>query len=300
MHPLALSHLRLLPCFLAVGVSPLTAIQIADFNTLTNDRFANDDSFVANQFDLSGVALNGRPGWATMISENVYITSEHYAPGVGSSMTFYAGNDPNGTSVTRQITSTRQQIQGTDIFVGTLDAGLPSGFSFYDFATEDISGAIVGSGSFSQSSYSGANAYAFGRSPSSFPASQDMAVGRNELNRFFTVTDDEGNTGDAIAATDDRETVDAVPFEAMLEDGDSGGPLFVENAEGGLTIVGTNWFVADADDDDVYDIFGASYLGNYDEDIQAFIDANPVPEPAAYALLLALACGLAVQRRRRR
>lgn len=136
---------RVLAFFVLVllsGASQLFAIQIANFDTLTNDRFADDDSFVANQFDLSGLGFNGTglggSGWGTMISENVYITAEHAKPSVGSSMTFYASNDPNGTSVTRQITSNRQQIQDTDIFVGTLDAGLPSGFSFYDFATEDI------------------------------------------------------------------------------------------------------------------------------------------------------------------
>jgi len=123
----------------------LSAIQIADFDTLANDRFANVESFVANSFDLSGIALNGAGRWATMISENVYVTAGHYAPGVGSSMTFYAGNDPDGTSVTRSITSNRQQIQGTDIFVGTLDSALPAGFSFFDFATEDINRTGVGS-----------------------------------------------------------------------------------------------------------------------------------------------------------
>lgn len=288
-------RLLLIGAFLLASASPLSAIQIANFDTLTNDRFANDGNFVADQFDLSGVALNGR--WATMISENVYITAEHFAPTAGSSMTFYASNDPNGTSVTRGITSNRQQIQGTDIFVGTLDAGLPSNFSFYDFATEDITTTTGGGpGSFAQSPYNGATAYVFGRSPTNWSTNQDMAVGRNELDQFFTNVDAAGNTGDAIAANDDGSG--GVQFEAMLASGDSGAPLFVENTSGGLTIVGMNWFIADTDDDKVNDIFGASYLGNYDEDIQAFIDANPVPEPASFALLLGVACGIVALRRR--
>jgi hypothetical protein len=300
--------MNLLDCFqrcrslviilLVTCISPLAAIQIANFDTLTNDRFANDDSFIANQFDLSGVGHNGtsdplKPGWATMISQNVYITADHFEPDLGSSMTFYASNDPNGTSVTREITSTRQQIGGTDLFVGTLDAALPSGFSFYDFATEDIStGPGSGPDSFSQSSYNEANAYVFGRSPTSFPSSQNIAVGRNVLDNFVLRTVG-ANSGASIEATSGG-TGD-VPFEAMLEGGDSGGPLFVENGAGELTIVGVNWLVTTSGGDD---IFGASYLGNYDEDIQAFIEANLVPEPSSFALLLIVAGGLLTLRRR--
>jgi len=297
--------MNLLDCFqrcrslviilLVTCISPLAAIQIANFDTLTNDRFANDDSFIANQFDLSGVGHNGR--WATMISQNVYITAQHYLPDLESLMTFYASNDPNGTSVTREITSTRQQIGGTDLFVGTLDAALPSGFSFYDFATEDITNTktfpFADSESFVNSPYNGANAYVFGRSPTSFPSSQNMAVGRNVLDQFFANSNAAGNTGDAIGATDDGSNGET--HEAMLVSGDSGGPLFVENGAGGLTIVGINWFVATSGGDD---IFGASYLGNYDEDIQAFIDANLVPEPSSFALLLIVAGGLLTLRRR--
>lgn len=297
--------LAFLVLVLLSGASQLFAIQIANFDTLTNDRFADDDSFVANQFDLSGLGFNGTglggSGWGTMISENVYITAEHAKPSVGSSMTFYASNDPNGTSFTRQITSNRQQIQDTDIFVGTLNAGLPSGFSFFDFATEDIDTGPGGGpnfNSFSDSSYNGANAYVFGRSPTTWPTSQNMAVGRNVLDNFVQRTIGGANQGESIEATDDRDTADAVQFEAMLQGGDSGAPLFVENTSGGLTIVGMNWFVGDTNDDGVNDIFGASYLGNYDEDIQAFIDANPVPEPASFALLLGVACGFAALRRR--
>lgn len=283
------------------AASPLWAIQIVGYDTLTNDRFANDGSFVADQFDMSGVAHNGR--WATMISENVYVTAEHFAPGVGSSMTFYADNDPNGTSVTRSITSNRQQIQDTDIFVGTLDSALPAGFSFFDFATEAITntnsgppGARPDSGSFVNSPYFEANAYAVGRSPSSFEASQNMAVGRNLLDDFVLNRNVTGaNSGDAIEATDDGSG--GVVFEAMLETGDSGAPLFVDNGSGSLTIVGVNWFVASTSTED---FFGASYLGNYDDDIQAFVDANAVPEPATYALLIGiLALGSTVLRRGR-
>ena len=271
--------------FSLINLPSLSAVQIAGFDTFVNDRFTNDSSFVANQFDLSGVGLNGR--WATMISENVYITAEHFSPVIGSSMTFYSGNDPAGISVTRQITSTRLQIQNTDILIGTLDSVLPAGFSFFDFATEDIStGPGSGPGSFAQSSYNNANAFVFGRSPTAWSTSQDMAVGRNVLNGFNFRIVSGANEGPSIEASDDG--LSGVSSEAMLQGGDSGGPLFVENAQGRLTIVGVNWFIADTNEDAINDIFGVSYLGNHDAEIQAFIDANAVPEPSALALLLGL------------
>ncbi len=292
MFTVIVSRIRI-AILLVAGLHSLSAIQIVNFDALTNDRFANDSSFIASQFDLSGVAHNGR--WATMISENVYITANHFSPGVGSSMTFYAGNDPSGFSVTREITSNRQRIGDTDIFVGTLDAALPSSFTFYNFATETINtGPGGGPNSFQNSPYANAEAYAFGRSPTSFPASQNMAVGRNVLDNFASRTA-AGATGASIEATFDGP--DGVEFEAMLETGDSGAPLFVENGEGGLTIVGVNWFVGTSGADE---IFGAAYLGNYSDDIQAFIDANVIPEPATVLLLLSALSGLVAVRRRSR
>ncbi|WP_158279806.1 PEP-CTERM sorting domain-containing protein [Coraliomargarita sinensis] len=279
-------------------VSPLAAIQIANYDTLTNDRFANDNSFVADQFDLSGVGFNGTgsggAGWVTMISENVYITANHADPAVGSTVTFYASNDPNGTSVNRTISSNRQQIQGTDILVGTLDSALPSGFTFYDFATEDI----VNNGDLQNSPYNGANAYILGRSPTGWPTSQNMAVGRNVLDGFQSSVTAPGGTGSAFEATDDGAS--GVTYEAMLQGGDSGAPLFVENSQGGLTIVGINWYIRNSST-----ILGATYVGNYDDQdtngndgIQTFIDANPVPEPSTVAFLLTVASGVLALRRK--
>ena len=137
---------------------------------MLHDRFANDSQFIANSFDLSGVAINDDGRWLTMVSENVYLSAAHFAPASGSSVTFYAGNDPSGVTATRTLTSTQQRIGSTDLYVGTLDAALPGGFTFYDFATEDITSLVGGLSSFSNSIYNGENAYVFGRSPTSFSA----------------------------------------------------------------------------------------------------------------------------------
>jgi len=287
-------------CVAAVQHQAAHGLQILNGTADSNDRFDNDPNFIADSFDLSGVGLNGNGRWLTMLSRNVYATAEHFKPGTGSSVTFFETNDPNGPTATRSVTSDTQQVgTDTDIFLGTLDSALPTSFNFYDFATEDINSAPGGPGSFSQSRFNGENAYVFGRSNSgvSYPTEQDYWVGRNVLDQFFSGAQAANNTGDAIGATDDRETTDAVSFEAQLETGDSGGPLFVDDS-GSLTMVGANWFTGTSGGEDV---FGASYFGNYDAEIQDFIDANEVPEPAVYALALgSLALAGALRKRRAR
>ena len=187
-----------------------SGITIYNGSTDTNDRFDNDSNFVADSFDLSGVGINGNGRWLTMLSENVYISAEHYKPSAGSSVTFYEGNDPNGNSVTTTVSSTNKQIKTSDLYLGTIEDPLSSAYTYYDFATEDIDS----SGAFSTSSYAGANAYVFGRSARNWPTSQDMAVGRNELD-LFSEYNVNSNTGDAIGATDDGSS--GVTYEAMLE-----------------------------------------------------------------------------------
>ena len=281
--------------FLAASVSSHGAINILGYDAAFNDRYTNDSAFVASQFDLSGITRNatgaGSSGWITMISPNVYLTAEHAQPMEGSNATFYKSNDPNGTSSTRSVTGNRQQIGTTDLFVGTLDAPLTGDFTFYDFATETISNNNtatdgppqnqVNAESFINSPYAGVNAYLFGRSPTGSPSNRDMAVGRNILDRFQAdVTVTGANQGDFIGGN--IGGANEVPFEAQLVVGDSGGPLMVENGSGKLTIVGINWFASNETDPN---FFGTSYVGNYSEQIQNFIDANPVPEPSNIALL---------------
>lgn len=260
--------------------SLLKGIIIDDFSTETNDRFANDGAFIADAFDLSGVAFNIR--WVTMLSPNVFISATHFAPSEGSSFTFFESNDANGPSVTRTISGTNTQIGNTDIFLGTLNTYLPSSYTYYNFAAESIS-STPGPNSFSNSVYNGANAYVFGRSPTSWPTAQNIAVGRNKLDRFFSNQTVDDETGDAIAATiDDPSDANYVTFEAQLQPGDSGGPLFVEDGSGSLTLVGVNWFTGSTQNGD--ELFGATYLGNYSTEIGSWVATHTIPEPRFYAL----------------
>lgn len=270
---------------LAQSVS--AAIQIDGFSTQVNDRFANDAQFIGKDFDWSGVGLADDGRWLTMVSENVFLSAHHYFPANGSDVTFYSSNDASGGSVTRSIQSS-QRIGSSDLRIGTLNAGLGAGFSFYNFATGNIASLDSGAYStrFTSSPYYLADAYLLGRSPSAFAVSQGMAIGRNRLDQWFDAVTGSGTTDDALASRVDASgEANYLPNEAYLQEGDSGAPLMVETSPGELTIVGINWFIASGNGSNYN---GASYVGNYDVEIQNFIDANPVPELRRAALLLGL------------
>lgn len=293
-HPSSLGYSLLLRMFLAAMTLlsfSAKAVSIVDFSSSFHDRFANNESFIANNFDLSGVAIssgnasnNGR--WVSMVSENVFLSSNHFFPADNHSITFYGSNNPSGTSLVRTVASS-QQIGTSDLRIGVLSTPLPGDWGYYNFATQNTTNTNTGGGPFGanaeswiNSPYYLENAYLFGRSPSSFTLSQDMAVGRNVLDRFFV--DIEG-TNDAIGA--DTGGGNAVQYEAQLVSGDSGGPMFVEDGLGGLTLVGINWFVYNPDWG-IGEGNGFSYVGNYSNEIESYIMANPIPEMGTILLFL--------------
>lgn len=100
-------------------------IDISAFSAETNDRFANDESFFASAYDLSGIGRNDRVDlpqqelnghWVTMISPNVFLSAAHYHSDVGDDVTFYTSNDPNGSYVVRALGGT-QAIGGLIFFL---------------------------------------------------------------------------------------------------------------------------------------------------------------------------------------
>lgn len=293
----------LVSCLALAGGSVMlsAAINIDGFTSSTNDRFANDPSFVAAGLDLSGVAIaNTAAGgrWVTMISPNVFLSVEHasFYPANGSTVTFHASNDPLGASATRTVLNS-QRIGTSDVRIGVLDTPLPGFIAYYDYATqplETFSGPGLLSEMFALSPYYLQDAYVFGRSPTAWATGLDMAVGRNVLDDFAPNVD---STHDAIIAfVDDPGDPNYSAYEAHLQSGDSGGPLMVDDGFGNLTIVGLNWFNGLTG---FPALNGFSYLGDYATEIDAYIAANPVPEPRQLALILGLLAGACLPRRRR-
>jgi len=271
------------------------SISIYDFSSQLNDRFANSSSFVAYDYNLSGIGLDNNGQWLTMISPNVFLSANHFHPSTGASVTFYASNDPNGLSVTRTVTSTAQRIGTSDLWIGTINEPLPNSFVYYDFATQDITSL----GQFNSSPYKDAVAFILGRSPTVWPTSQDMAVGRNKLDRWFDSITVVGTTDDAMGAVyDGSSDPNFVLSEARVESGDSGAGMFVPSAGGKLTLVGINWFQYTAGSETGS---GFSYVGNYDGQIQSFLNAYSVPEPSVFGTVAGLvALGWGFSRRLRK
>lgn len=217
--------------------SSLFAISIQGFTSATNDRFENSSSFVADGFDLSGVGRSSNGTWATMVSSNVFVSSNHFRPSDTSTITFYETNDPTGSSVTVGVADgSGQRVSDSDLWVGVLDTPLSGSYGNFSFATQNASTFLE----LTAAGYGGANAYLFGNSPTAFSTDQNVAVGRNILDGYLNVSA-AGTTDDAILATDNDPG--GVQYEALLQGGDSGGPMFVDIA-GELVFVGTNWIVA--------------------------------------------------------
>lgn len=280
-----------------LGVQNLEAVVVDGYSSGTNDRFANNPAFVAFGYDLSGVGLANSGRWLTLISPNVYLSAYHFHPNTGDTVTFYASNDPAGTTVTRTVTATAQRLLNSDLWIGVLDQPVPAFIRHYAHATEPI----FNPGQFATSPYSNLNGFLFGRSPTTWPVSQDQSVGRNRLDVWFDSVTVGGTTDDALGAQVHTFAEPGyVSYEAFLQSGDSGGPLFVDKTGSGeLTLAGINWFIAQDQSTGVW-YNGFSYLGNYASDISAFLALYSVPEPATWPGLTAcLLLGLTLWRRGR-
>lgn len=226
--------------------------------------------------NLSGVGIDNTGKWATLVSENVFLSANHFKPSNGSVITFYATNDPTGSSITRTVAS-GQRIGDTDIWVGVLSSSVDSNYAFYDIG---LTPSLV------------QNSYMVGRSVNSYTTTQNIAVGRNVLDSTATFTV-AGATGTAILAT--YNETGGVAYESLVQSGDSGAPMFTTDLSNELTIVGTNWFVGTVG---TVDTSGFTDLSSDRGAIQTIIAANAVPETTSIAMLSLASLMLITYRKR--
>jgi V8-like Glu-specific endopeptidase len=281
-------------------------IAINGFTDATNDRFTNSSSFIGNGLDFSGVGrsinvagTNNR--WGTLISNNVIISAAHWTP--SGEIAFYEDNDPTKSPVLRNIVAgAGQQIGNSDIYLTVLDAPVSSNIKIFDFADEFLSAEPfdenTNSGLQAGGSFDGEIAYMFGISPSVRSDTRiDQAVGRNRISGYIEDIPFASNTNNdsLLLIREDNGDPDYVQYEAQFRGGDSGAPLFIER-DGDLLLVGVNSFINAADTTPVFS--GVTYVGNYTDEINAFIAANAVPEPgSASIILLAMTAFCSVRRR---
>lgn len=291
----------------------------------------------ANAFSGIGVAFTPQGSnpaaflrYGTLVSRNVILTSSH-APAVGE-ITFYPSNDPNSAPIVRNITSNSVTLEDSDLRASVLDAPVPAGFVQYAYATENFAGPppqqvptpdpnddpdatttqnqfVSGPGvPFTDSNGLGEVVIQVGGSPIDRSDSLenrriDQAVGLNRVSGYiedlFAQNIDPTNN-DALVLIEelpgDDEFVDS---ESRAAGGDSGAPVFIQDGNGDLLLLGLNSVVGQINLNDEERFFtGVGFVGNRSDALDAFISANAVPEPATSSILGGLACLFLLSRRR--
>jgi len=255
------------------------ALIISGYTVATNDRFANQADFIANSFDLSGVAISSDGRWATLLSPNIFITANHFAPQVGQTITFYKTNDPNGESVTRTVSPVREKVGDTDLFLTVLEEPVPEGYAFYARATQNVRRFSISYQYFED------NLYHFGRSQGTYSTPFDVAVGRNLLDQTSQneSTPDINAQGPAIETTQNESGhSNFVSYETIAEGGDSGAPVFYDQGNGALRLIGISWYINSVP------ATGFSPVGDQSSSISNFLTTNSLPyQPLAPSGFLA-------------
>jgi hypothetical protein len=296
--------------FLGLGSVALGDMQILSAPPSQTDRFSGSGNFAFSQYDFSGVgntssgtgvtgttagtdgtfdaAQIGTGQWATLISPLYFLTANHDAPAVGSSLHFYANpSAANGYSaqviVTDQVVSETQltfvngsgQTVASDLSLGRL-AAPATGVTYYSIAADD------------QGALTGAQIVTVGR---------PYRVGTNTIGGVLSDISVPGaSQGDSLFYTYSNSSSN--PFENYLIAGDSGGPGFVVGPNGQLQIVGINWWngTVNFGNGDLQ-ASGDTYVPEYAAEINAIIG---VPEPSSLILSAVGGLGLITFLRRRR
>ena len=192
-----------------------------------------------------------------------------------------------------------ERIAETDLWVGCLGETVPDSIATYAIATD-----LLTSNNFASWTHAGGEAFVVGRSPNSHTTTQNVAVGKNTLVGFGEndVYDSGlGSDVDSLSLVYDRpEYIPGEPnpnyieFEAHLEVGDSGAPLFAV-VDGQLVLLGVNSFITETTSIASH----VSYVGNQSDTIHSFSEecAATVPEPEMVFPLLCLGL-LPILRRR--
>ncbi|MCE5278223.1 MAG: PEP-CTERM sorting domain-containing protein [Planctomycetaceae bacterium] len=244
------------------------ALLVQGYNAARNDRFyvGVDKAFVGDPYDWSGVGrLVGSETWATMISPSYFLSAVHYHPGAGSTIRFYATNDPAGPYEDHVVAS-GVQIGTSDVWVGKLTAPASSAVATYPLFVPgdpvDLAGMAM---------------EIIGRSNLS-STQTNIRMGRNVINvvssQHLWWTYDTPGLGDD---------------EAQTANGDSGATSFVVwNGQPG--VVGIHHYIN-----------GDSMPSYYVQQIRDAMGSEMlriIPEPATMSLLLGGAAMLLLRKRR--
>ncbi|NBD39212.1 MAG: hypothetical protein GVY10_11655 [Verrucomicrobia bacterium] len=296
------SPVLLVPASCLVPLSLSAVIEIDNFSSATNYRFEtsdNPDQFFLSSFDLSGIGQDSSGRWATLIGPNTILSANHYKP--SGTLTFYPGNDLSATPWETSLTTDTLRINdengnGTDLWIGRVDAVAPANIAVLPFANQLISE--------SSNPFLSNDVFLTGLSTERTVAVPgDQAYGTNKVSGYIEDFSDWAGT--------DLGTVDALEMdynsgetssEAFLQVGDSGAPLLYSSETGIVTVLGINSFIGESEvGDPALDASFVNYIGNESDTIQTQIDAwAAVPEPGMAALPAGTAAVLLLLWQRRR
>jgi len=232
-----------------------------------------------------------------MVSDRVFLSADHFHPGIGSTITFFTNNlGSTQDVVTRQFQVVQgERIPGTDIWLGVLDQSITQ-----DIATYEIFSAPSSFG-YENLGQSGLTNQQPARLDLDPPPDDDVVfmVGRSgatdetsfrvglQVSTFFssTKTFSFGEVGPVLDLEYNDASVPAdqsvfTDFEAFLQGGDSGGPTFWSSSptSSELQLLGLH---AGSGDKVWKGISSDSLPGENLMEINSFIAA--VPEPAHFA-----------------
>jgi hypothetical protein len=300
------------------------AIETANYTSATNDRFANDPSFVGAGFDWSGVGRSSDGRWATLLGDNYFITADHFEPDVGTNVSFIAGNSLTSPTFTYAVAG-RIPIAGTDLVVSYFDHCVDSSIARYDYTT-------TAADSLADTGLAGETLFMSGDKVAGAAGSvADHIVGTNQAESW---REDGSNTMQTPENTvlfgssanfDELITFETIPgdtsntfefYESQLQGGDSGSPLFSTSGTD-LILQGLGYAIANDLPGNFIDTPGPagsifdpfedrdatfySYVGSYATDIDTAIASVPVctiPEPTT--LSFSLLASLPLLRHRRK
>jgi len=277
---------------LTVAAGTHAAMLVDNYAAATNDRFENTDSpdqfFPLNydlktgntqptSYDFSGVGMNSSGRWGTLIAPNVIISANHFK--ATGTLTFKADNDPNGHEIQVGVSTTdRLRLNGTDLWIARLDHAVPSYINSYAYATETITKTQPNA-----NPYFGDRVIMTGRSPDTYPTVLDQVYGTNTVSGMvLNATVGSLGTGTIDALRLDY-TIFATPYESFFQVGDSGAPLFGDDGNGNLKLLGINSYISTSGGGYPVASF-VSYTGNESNDIDAQIAAWAalIPDPGDF------------------
>lgn len=263
-------------CLIILGiVHPFVwGIAISDYSAEVNDRFGGgDSSFIGYGYDFSGVGIASSSHWATMISNNVFISSGHLHPITNETITYWKTNDQSGSSVTRKVFE--YKMLG-EIALGVLENPLPDDYETYEISSFYDKLKKLDSNGF----FYNKDVFLVGKINNS-----SFAVGHAEIYNYgnYSTPHFHGKDSDNLKYYYTREYYNDPPT-TLLQNGDSGTPVFLYDSDSSsMTLLGHSFAIANIVNDQGNVVGQRNYLSDLDyyrEDINEFIKLHAIPEPA--------------------